>query len=116
MAEADDPYLLHATPVAGDVELMLECIVHEYAWLGWSTEQMIDLFRDPGYPLLNAVLHHYGEDGVRQRVDKVLRGRGVFHVSGTIADVPEPPDREPELIELGIVTRPRAGEHHGQGV
>jgi hypothetical protein len=115
-AEADDPYLLHATPVAGDVEVMLECIATEYAWLGCNADQLMELFRDPGYPLLNAVLHHYGADALRQRLGSVLRRMGVFHVSGSISDAPEPADEEPDLVQLGILARPRAGENHGQGV
>jgi hypothetical protein len=115
-AEADDPLTLHATPVAGDPEVMLECLVQEYAWMGWDTEQILTLFRDPNYPALNALLCHYGEDGVRRRVAAVLGRMGSFHVSGAVRDDPEPDDDEPDLIELGTSRMSVSkGDSHAQG-
>jgi hypothetical protein len=115
--EADDPLTLHATPVAGDPEVMLECLVQEYAWMGWDTEQVLGLFRSPFYPALNALLDHYGEGGVRRRVAAVLGRMGVFRFSGAVRDEPEPDDEEPELIQLGTrrVSAPK-GDSHAQGV
>jgi hypothetical protein len=115
-AEADDPFLLRATAVGGDVEVMIECLVREYAWLGWDAERLLGLFRDPAYPMLNAVLQHYGEEGVRRRVEKVLQRTGVFRVSGVVSDEPEPADEAPELFQLGVLARPQPGDDHGQGV
>jgi hypothetical protein len=116
-AEADDPLTLHATAVAGDPEIMLECFVQEYAWMGWGTEQVLTLFRDPNYPALYALLGHYGEDGVRRRVAAVLGRMGSFHVSGVVRDDPEPDDDGPDLIELGtsrmLVSK---GDSHAQGL
>jgi hypothetical protein len=118
--EADDPFALNATAVAGgDPEVMLECLVQEYAWMGWDAAQVLGLFRDPLYPALNALLHHYGEGGVRRRVEGVLNRMGVFRVSGTVSDEPEPDEdgHQPELIELGVaraLTSRR--DSHAQGV
>ena len=118
-AEADDPYTLHATAVSGDPEVMLECLVQEYAWMGRDTEQLLALFRNPFYPALNALLRCYGEDGVRRRVGAVLGRMGAFRVSGTVRDEPEPPEdeHEAELIPLGTrrVLAPK-GDSHAQGV
>jgi hypothetical protein len=116
-AEADDPYTLHATAVGGDPEVMLECLVQEYAWMGWDVSQILRLFGDPGYPALNGLLDHYGIEGVRRRVAAVLGRMGVFRVSGAVRDEPEPEDDEPELIDLG--TRrvlASKGDSHAQGV
>jgi hypothetical protein len=115
--EADDPYSLHATAVGGDPEVMLECLVQEYAWMGWNTEQVVGLFRNPSYPALNALLHYFGEENVRRRVEVVLKRMGVFRVSGTVHDEAEPEEEEPELIQLGI-SRVYAGkgDRHVQGV
>jgi hypothetical protein len=115
--EANDPFSLHATAVSGDPEVMLECLVQEYAWMGWDTEQVVGLFHDPGYPALNALLEHFGEEDVRRRVEVVLKRMGVFRVSGTVLDEPEPEEEEePELIQLGIRVYAGKGEHHVQGV
>jgi hypothetical protein len=115
--EADDPFSLHVTAVGGDPEVMLECLVQEYAWMGHNTEQVVGLFRNPGYPALNALLYHFGEDGVLRRVGDVLKRMGVFRVSGTVRDEPEPEEEEPELIQLGIAKVLTAkGARHVQGV
>jgi hypothetical protein len=115
--EADDPLALCATSVSGDPEVMLECLVQEYAWMGWGVPQILRLFGDPGYPALNGLLDHYGIEGVRRRVAAVLGRMGVFRVSGTVRDDPEPEDDEPELIDLGtrrvLVSK---GDSHAQGV
>jgi hypothetical protein len=116
-AEADDPYTLHATPVAGDPEVMLECLVQEFAGMGWDTEQVMALFRDPNHPALNALLGHYGEEGVRRRVAAVLGRTGSFRVSGAVRDDPGPDDEGPELIQLGTrrVLEPK-GDSHAEGL
>jgi hypothetical protein len=115
-AEADDPFTLNATAVSGDPEVMLECLVQDYAWMGWNTEQVFGLFRNPGYPALNALLGYYGEDGIHRRVEGVLKRMGVFRISGTVVDGPDDED-EPELIQLGIANSLKVkGDHHAQGV
>ncbi len=117
--EPDDPLGLHATAVGGDPDVMLECLVQEYAWMGWNVQQILALFHDPFYPALNALLRRYGEDGIRHRVATVLARTGAFRVSGTVRDEPEPPedDHEPELIELGVARALAAkGDSHAQGV
>jgi hypothetical protein len=115
--EADDPFTLNATAVVGgDPEVMLECLVQEYAWMGWNSEQVLGLFRNPDHPALNALLHHYGENGIRRRVEVVLARMGVFRVSGIVVDEPEPPEDELELIPLGVTeTLAAKGNNHGQG-
>jgi hypothetical protein len=116
-AEADDPYTLHATPVEGDPEVMLECLVQEYAWMGWGLPQILRLFGDPNYPALNGLLAHYGEEGVRRRVAAAQGRTGVFRFSGTVRDEPEPDDDDPELISLGTSRVPAPkGNSHVQGL
>jgi hypothetical protein len=117
--EPNDPMTLHATPVAGDPDVMLRCLVQEYAWMGWDAGRILDLFHDPAYPALNGLLHWYGEAGVRERVAGLLRETGVFHFRATVREEPEPDESEPELIELGIrLPRPQApkGENHAAGL
>jgi hypothetical protein len=115
--ESDDPLELHATAVAGDPEVMLECLVQEYVWMGWDCEHILALFHSPFYPALSALLRHCGESGIRSRVAAVLARMGVFRVSGTVREEPEPEDEEPELIPLGTrrVLAPK-GDSHAQGL
>jgi hypothetical protein len=103
--EADDPLELVAEPVLGDPDLMLECLVQEFAGLGWDADQLLSLFHSPDYPVLNQLLAYYGAAEVRRRVGGLLGDVGVFRVRETVAADPDPEDDEPELIQLTI--RPR---------
>lgn len=101
--EADDPMELVAAPVPGDPELMLECVVQEFAQLGFDAAELVELFRSPAYPVLNQLLEHYGPNEVRRRVAAVLARSGVFRVRATVVEEPEPEERgEPELIQLSV--------------
>jgi hypothetical protein len=115
--EPEDPLTLHATPVAGDPEVMLRCLVQEYAWMGWDLEQLLSLFRDPFYPALNALRHLYGDTGLRERLDSILKETGVFHCQVSVREEEEPAEPEPELIQLGMRgprADPKGGRHaHG---
>ncbi len=117
--EPDDPLTLHATPVAGDPEVMLRCLVQEYAWMGWDAEQILNLFRDPNYPVLHDLLRIYSENGIRERIAAVLEQTGVFCCEATVQEEPEPLEDEPGLIQLGIRNPPQAppkGKCHAEGL
>src|SRR5579885_463659 len=104
--QPEDPFTLNATAVNGDPEWMLRCLVQEYAWMGWDAEQILARFRDPFYPALNALWHHYGEAGIRERVAALVRKSGVFHFAVTVREAPEPEDEEDGgLIQLNIRCR-----------
>ena len=110
--EPEDPMTLYATPVAGDPEVMLQCLAQEYAWLGWGAEEILGLFHDSFYPALNELLRAYGEDGIRERLTAVLGPMGVFRFTGAVRD-----DPEPELIQLGIRGQGKPeGTNHAAGV
>jgi hypothetical protein len=101
--EPEDPYTLHATSVGGDPEVMLQCLVQEYAWMGWDGAQILALFQDPFYPSLNHLWQVYGAEYIRDRVNSLLRETGVFRFRGTVVDGPEDePEEGPELVQLGL--------------
>jgi hypothetical protein len=102
--EPEDPMELMATPAPGDPDVMLECLVQEYAWMGWDPAQLLDLFQSPLYPVLNQLLAAYGEEEVRRRIGAVLARSGVFRVTAVVEEEPEPDDG-PELIQLSIRKR-----------
>jgi hypothetical protein len=113
--EAEDPLSLHAISLEGDPELMLHCVVQEYAWMGWGSEQILSLFRDPFYPTLRELWDRYGEANLRERIASLIQQTGIFHFQVTIREEPEPKpeEAEPELVELGISAQWRAegGDH-----
>jgi len=116
----DDPLELHATPMPGDPAVMLACLVQEFARLGYGADEIVALFRDPGYPALGALLDLYGERGLRDRVEDLVRRTGVLRFSGHVIDEPDPEDAdEPELIRLGLRHHPAqagGGDSHAQGL
>jgi hypothetical protein len=110
--EPDDPMSLFATPVAGDPDVMLQAVVHEYAWMGWDAEQILGLFRDPFYPLLNDLRDALGEDVLRQRIGAIFECAGVYRFRATVREAPE--EIEPELVQIGPMRLEES--HHGNGL
>lgn len=98
-ASDEDPFELHAEPVAGDPAVMLECMLQEFAWMGWDREELLALFHHPGYPVLCQLREHFGEDEVRRQVDSLLGRWGTLRFRETIAE----PDEE-ETLELVPLT------------
>lgn len=88
-AEAEDPLELMAQPAVGDPDVMLECILQEFAWMGWNTEQLLALFHHPGYPVLMQLREFYGDDEVRRRVERLAQGWGQLRFRETIAPAEE---------------------------
>jgi hypothetical protein len=94
---------LVATPVEGDPDFMLRCIVEEFAWMGMGAEQLLGLFRSPEYPVLNHLLRHYGEEAIQERVRALLGPIGTIRFREVIDDEPEPGEDEgTELIQLSV--------------
>jgi hypothetical protein len=110
--EPDDPMSLYATPVTGDPEVMLRAVVQEYAWLGWDAEQVLALFRDPFYPLLNDLRDALGEDALRERIGAIFQRAGVYRFRATVREAPE--EVVPELVQIGPMGL--GGGRHGDGL
>ncbi|MEX2188358.1 MAG: hypothetical protein WD875_16240 [Pirellulales bacterium] len=102
-AAGDDPFELLAHPTAGDPEVMLECLLQEFLWMGWGTAELIDLFRNPGYPLLCMLREHYGEESIRKQIDAFVARSGVPTFRETLAE-PESDEiaerDEPALVQI----------------
>lgn len=103
---------LTATPIGGDPEVMLRCLIQEYASMGWGCEKILGLFRDPFYPVLQALLAAYGEEEIRSRVEKLLAETGVLRVEATVRETP-PPCAEPDIVHISIPGR--QGNNRAEG-
>lgn len=102
-AEAEDPMELLANPVQGDPEVMLHCILEEFAWMGMDAEQLIGLFRDPNYPVLNQLLEHFGDTEVHAQVQSLLGRVGVVRFREVVNEDPdETEEHEPDLLQLSV--------------
>ena len=115
--EAEDPLSLHAISLEGDPELMLHCVVQEYAWMGCDGEEILRLFRDPSYPALHALWKHFGETFIRDRISQIVGRAPLFRVATKEQDE-ETAAGQPVLIDLGVPANwrtpgaPAQGNHH----
>lgn len=87
--EPEDPMNLHGVEVDGDPEIMLRMLVEEYARLGWSAQEIMRLAGDPFYVAFHGLVQHFGQEGLRSRVEAVLRRVGVTRVRMVEAPAPE---------------------------
>jgi hypothetical protein len=100
-AEVEDPLELVAQPVSGDPRVMLEGILQEFIWMGWQEAELLRLFHDPAYPMLNELCQYYGPDEIQRQIASLLARSGVLRFHETIAE-PDPEDEEPELVQITI--------------
>jgi hypothetical protein len=100
-AHDEDPYELMATPAAGDPEVMLECILQEFLWMGFGREQLVRLFHDPNYPMLCELREFYGPVEIERRVDGLLARCGQLRFREIVAEPDEPAeDHGLELLQI----------------
>lgn len=104
-AEAEDPFELMAEPVVGDPGLMLDCMLEEFAWMGWNASQLESLFHHPGYPVLGALREHFGDEEVRRRIGALLARTGVLSFREVIAEPEEEEDHGPEVFQIALPCR-----------
>src|SRR5262249_54817243 len=88
--EPEDPMELVATPVQGDPDFMLECVLQEFVWMGWDRDQLMALFYSPHYPVLNQLLARFGDHSIRGRIDDLLQRTGRLRFSERIVEDEEP--------------------------
>lgn len=101
-AASDDPFELLAQPTAGDPEVMLECLLQEFLWMGWDADALCDLFHDPGYPLLCSLHVHFGDEAIRERIDAFVTRFGVPTFHETLAEpaADDADEDDPVLIQI----------------
>lgn len=102
MVEAEDPMLLVGSEAAGDPNVMLDCMIQEFSWMGFDPEQLLQMFRSPVYPVLHQLLEQFGEQGVRRRLDELFGQTGTPRFAAFVDDEPPPEDDEPQLIQIAM--------------
>lgn len=70
--ELDDPMELQAHVVDGEVRVLARSLIDEFIQLGYGREELLDLFRDPNYRMMNMVWTAEGESVVREIIDDVF--------------------------------------------
>ena len=99
LVEPEDPLELMAQTAVGDPDVMLECLLQEFVWMGWSRQQLLELFHHPGYPLLNELREFFGDAEVERRVAALLVRIGHWQFRETLVE-PEEEPRGPELLQI----------------
>ena len=94
--EPEDPMELRGVAFDGDPDFMIDCIVEEYARLGWSPAKILPLFESPFYPVLHGLYRARGAESIRRSVEEVVQRCGVFHF-----DTRQRP-ADLELVQIGL--------------
>jgi hypothetical protein len=103
--EPEDPFELMAEPVGGDPQVMLECLLQEFIWMGWDAQSLELLFHSPDYPVLGALARHFGADELRRRIAEWTARTGVLRFREQIAECAADDDDEehgPELVQIQL--------------
>lgn len=98
-AEPEDPFELMASPAIGDPLVMLECLVQEFIWLGWSRQELLSLFHHPGYPVLCELQQFFGPAEIERQVDSLLGRSGQLRFQEFVEE-PDDGDEGPELVQI----------------
>ena len=77
----EDPMEMHGFEVPGDPNLMLRLLVEEYARIGWGSEAILELARDPNYKAFYGLLQFFGEKELTGQIQKILARCGIMRVT-----------------------------------
>jgi len=111
--EPEDPMQLTAEPVNGDPRAMLDGIIEEYVGLGWDADHIEKIFATPFFLATWGLSELFGRKQVRERIDAVLRRRGVMRFTTTIDPVADPDAASiPEHLNCAPPDAADEGDHH----
>jgi len=98
-AESEDPLELMAEPVMGDPAEMLAGLLQEFAWLGFSAEQLVSLFSNPAYPMLCELRAYFGDEEIFRQVQALVQSWGQLRFRETIS---ETEDDRVEVVQISL--------------
>lgn len=59
----------------GDLQEMTTSIIEEYARIGWNSDRILSLFRNPHFRMTYTIYKQNGEEYVRELIEKVMLAR-----------------------------------------
>jgi hypothetical protein len=77
--DPNDPMEIKADSVAGDERLMMECLIEEFAHLGWSAKKIARMFDEPFFLAAHGLEKRFGRQAVLECIEHTLARCGVFH-------------------------------------
>ena len=78
--EPDDPMHMQAESVVGDQHVMLECVIEEFARMGWDANQIARLFENPFFLASHGLAKQLGPEAVHECIEQTLQRCGVFRI------------------------------------
>ncbi len=75
----DDPMEIKAAVITGDERLMMECLIEEFAHLGWSAKKITRMFDEPFFLAAHGLEKRFGRQAVLDCIEHTLARCGVFH-------------------------------------
>ena len=76
----------------GSPEVMLDCLIEEYAHMGWNRDSILQLFDDPFFQATHGLKALFADRTLEDRVDHVLARCGVIRCS--VSQVSQEPVEE----------------------
>ncbi|MCR4300074.1 MAG: hypothetical protein NUV51_00505 [Sulfuricaulis sp.] len=70
---------MQAESVAGDQRVMLQCLIEEFARMGWNANQIARLFENPFFLASHGLAKQLGREAVHECIEQTLQRCGVFH-------------------------------------
>ncbi len=77
--DPEDPMEIKAAVIAGDERLMMECLIEEFAHLGWSAKKIASMFDQPCFLATHGLEKRFGHQAVVDCIERTLARCGVFH-------------------------------------
>ena len=77
--DPDDPMEIKAAVIAGDERLMMECLIEEFAHLGWDARKIARMFDEPFFLAAHGLEKRFGRQAVLEYIEHTLARCGVFH-------------------------------------
>ncbi len=89
--DPDDPMGMEAELVSGDPRVMLDCLIEEFARLGWDANRIARMFENPFFLASHGLAERFGFAAIRERIRQTLKRCGVF----SFEIIEETPDQRP---------------------
>ena len=96
--QADDPMEISGIEIEGDPQVMLQCIVEEFARMGCDADTILRMFDDPFFQGPHGLTRALGREHIRDCVNRILKRSGVM----SVRVVEQAPEEEIEPVNLTV--------------
>lgn len=101
-AAPDDPMQVRGNSVPGDQQVMLQCLIEEFARMGWDANQIGLLFENKFFLAAHSLAERLGRKAVRECIEQTLQRCGVFRFEMSESK----PNKEPRICPILVERKP----------